>query len=145
MPVLRMNARSRLLVHPGRPGAKSDAAKLQHSVLGFAVEACSEFRQLIPSYAALGVLGRRMSCWKVVPKHVYKFLKPDSFWRTHYAHLARHRCVPRTPCGTRFPAWLPEKDSPKKDFLGSVFPEEDFSDGHAVYRQRGCCSGSTRE
>jgi hypothetical protein len=52
------------------PGAKSDAAKLQHSVLGFAVEACSEFRRLNPPYTALGVLGRGMLCRKAVPKHV---------------------------------------------------------------------------
>ena len=37
-----------LNVFSGRPGANSDAAKLQPSVLGFAVEACSEFRRLNP-------------------------------------------------------------------------------------------------
>ena len=59
---------------------------------------------------------------KAVSKHVYKFLKIDSFWRTHYAHLARHCCVPRTPCGI----WFPEK----------YFPEKDFLSGHAAYRRR---------
>ena len=37
-----------------------------------------------------------------MPKHVHIFLKSDSFRRTHYAHLARHCCVPRLPRGIRF-------------------------------------------
>jgi hypothetical protein len=45
MPVLRRVAGSGVLTC--RLDAKSDAAKLQHSVIGFAVEACSEFRRPI--------------------------------------------------------------------------------------------------
>src|SRR5258706_4157680 len=135
MPVLHSHAGSRVLLSPASPGARSDAAKLQHSVVGFAVEACSEFRQLIPSYAALGVLGRGMLRRKAVPKHVCIFLKTDFIWRTHYAHLARQCCVPRTPCGT----WFPEKDFPEKDS-----PEKDSRRGRAPYRRCRHCSRSTR-
>jgi len=44
--------------------AKSDAAKLQHSFLGLAVEACSEFRKLM-SNARLGVrtVAKAESCF----------------------------------------------------------------------------------
>src|SRR5712671_5256631 len=96
----------------------------------FAVEACSEFRKLRLACAALGVLGRGMSCRKAVPVHVCRFLKTDLIWRTQYAHLVRQCCVPRMPCGI----WFPEKDSCR---------------GHADYcrRWRGLgstCSGSRR-
>ena len=45
---------------PGGTGAESDAAKLQHSVFRFAVEACSEFPRMYPFLCWLGVLKVRL-------------------------------------------------------------------------------------
>src|SRR4029077_7016129 len=124
MPVLHWFLRSIAVISPIVPRAKSDAAKLQHSVLGLRWKRVRNSGYFRLAYAAPGVLGREMFCRKAVPKHVRIFLKTDLIWRTHYAHLARHRCFPRTPCGI----WFPEDDSHR---------------GRAAYRRRRCRPRST--
>src|ERR1022692_912087 len=78
MPVLRWDAGIRVLIFSNSPGANSDAAKLQHSVLVLRWK-----RVRIPatesSVCCTGVLGRGMLRRKAVPKHVCIFLKTDSF------------------------------------------------------------------
>src|ERR1022692_1675732 len=78
MPVLRWDAGIRVLIFSNSPGANSDAAKLQHSVLVLRWK-----RVRIPatesSVCCTGVLGRGILRRKVVPKHVCIFLKTDSF------------------------------------------------------------------
>src|ERR1700731_4222207 len=125
MPVLHSYVRNRVVMSPVDPGANSDAAKLQHLVVGLRwkrVRISSD--RLVLHAATTCVRATGMLRWQAVSKHVRIFLKTDSLWRTHYAHLARQCCVPRTPCGI----WFPENIS---------------RPGLAAHRRHGLCSGST--
>src|ERR1700727_530874 len=99
MPVLPSNARNRVVMSPVGLGANSDAAKLQHLVVGLrGKRGRISSDRLVLCAAKMCVRARtRMFRWQAVSKHVRIFLKTDSLWTAHYAHLALQCCVPRTP------------------------------------------------
>src|SRR5579863_3969359 len=97
MPVLHSSVRIGFLMFRAAQGANSDAAKLQHLVVGLRWKRVRisgghpVLRLLIKSRCSDGTLGWKWS------QNTFVFLKTDSFWRTHHAELARQSCVPKSP------------------------------------------------